>query len=267
MRRVYAVANGKGGVAKTTTVANLAVADAQAGLRVLVVDMDPRFSLTRWFTGPEHLETLVQRNVVTLMEGAEGVDVDAAALVSRVEGVRIVGSPGEGLEEAEQRMANADYREEILAEALRDELDDFDVVYIDCPANLGLLTMNALHACERVLIPVAMDDEGGFNGVTGVVDKVEKVAKRRRGLPVVDAIVRTRLHAGLAVGEEIDSALPAFGLPITQTSIRDSDHFRSAGVARSPLLAHRPWAKAGDDYRELAAELRGAPVTAAKAVA
>jgi len=175
------VANGKGGVAKTTTVANLAVADAQAGLRVLVVDMDPRFSLTRWFTGPEHLERLVQRNVVTLMEGAEGVDVDAAALVSRVEGVRIVGSPGEGLEEAEQRMANADYREEILAEALRDELGDFDVVYIDCPANLGLLTMNALHACEQVLIPVAMDDEGGFNGVTGVVDKVEKVAKRRRG--------------------------------------------------------------------------------------
>ncbi len=266
MRRVYAVANGKGGVAKTTTVANLAVAEAQTGARVLVVDMDPRFSLTRWFTGPEHLELLVERNVVTLMEGARGVDVDAAALASRVDGVRILGSPGEGLEEAEQRMANADYREEILAEALRDELDEFDVVYIDCPANLGLLTMNALHACERVLIPVAMDDEGGFNGVTGVMEKVDKVARRRRGLPTIDAIVRTRLHAGLAVGEEIGSALPSFHLPIAQTSIRDSDHFRSAGVARSPLLAHRPWAKAGDDYRALAAELRSS-VTTAKAVA
>jgi len=205
------------------------------------------------------LEDLAERNVVTLMEAADGVDVVAAALASHVPGVWIVGSPGEGLEEAEQRMANADYREEILAEALRDELSEFDVVYIDCPANLGLLTMNCLHACEKVLIPVAMDDEGAFNGVSGVIDKVGKVAKRRGGLPSIAAIVRTRVNANLAVGESVNDALPGFDLPIATTSVRDSDHFRSAGVARVPLLAYRAWAPACDDYRALAAELHGTP--------
>ena len=120
---VVAIAQGKGGVGKTTTTMNLAAAAAAAaGQRVLCVDLDPRYSLTRWLL-PDDAGT--GASLAELLRG--DVDVAGAARASTLEGVSLIASPGEPLEEIEQQLASADYREEILHDALRDELDPWAV--------------------------------------------------------------------------------------------------------------------------------------------
>ncbi len=247
---VVAIAQGKGGVGKTTTAMNLAAAAAAAGHRVLCVDLDPRYSLTRWLlpddAGPG-------ASLAELLRG--DVDVAGAARASTLDGVSLIASPGEPLEDVEQQLASADYREEILHDALRDELDPWDLVLLDCPANLGLLTVNALHAADAVLVPVSMQDEGAFNGVAGVRDRLAAVQRRRGGAPVLRALVRTRVQRDAAAYREINEALPDFELPIAATEIPESRFFASAGARRTALVAWRPDVPGAVAYRELASEV------------
>jgi len=249
---VVAIAQGKGGVGKTTTAMNLAAAAAAAGHRVLCVDLDPRYSLTRWLlpddTGPG-------ASLAELLRG--DVDVAGAARVSTLDGVSLIASPGEPLEEVEQQLASADYREEILHDALRDELDPWGLVLLDCPANLGLLTINALHAADAVLVPVSMQDEGAFNRVTGMRDRLVAVQRRRGGAPALRALVRTRVQRDAAAYREINEALPDFELPIAATEIPESRFFASAGARRTALVAWRPDVPGAVAYRELASEVLG----------
>src|SRR3954468_17816674 len=109
---VVAIAQGKGGVGKTTTAINLAAACSAQGQRVLCVDLDPRYSLTRWLL-PEDAEP--GASLAELLRG--DVDVAGAARATTLSDVSLITSPGELLEEAEQQMAGADYREEILHDA------------------------------------------------------------------------------------------------------------------------------------------------------
>lgn len=84
----------------------------------------------------------------------------------------------------------ADYREEILHDALRDDLDGWELVLRECRANLGLLTVNALHAADAAIVPVSMQEEGAFNGVAGVQGRLKAVQRCRGGQPRLRALVR-----------------------------------------------------------------------------
>jgi len=251
---VVAIAQGKGGVGKTTTAMNLAAAAAAAGQRVLCVDLDPRYSLTRWLL-PDDAGPGPGASLAELLRG--DVDVAGAARPSTLEGVSLIASPGEPLEEIEQQLASADYREEILHDALRDELDPWGLVLLDCPANLGLLTDNALHAADAVLVPVSMQDEGAFNGVAGMRDRLAAVQRRRGGAPTLRALVRTRVQRDAAAYREINDALPGFELPIAATVIPESRFFASAGARRTALVAWRPDVPGAVAYRALAGEVLG----------
>ncbi len=248
---IVAVVNGKGGVAKTTTALNVAAVAARRGASVLLVDLDPRYSLTRWIADPS------QGRLVELLQG--DLNVAEAAIDTRLENVRLIGSPGDPLEEAEQSLASASYREEILDDALRDELDGYDLVLLDCPANLGLLAINALHAADRVLIPVSMQDEGAFNGVDGVLGRVREVAKRRDGRPEVLGVLRTRVVQGAAAKQDIDAALSSsFDVPVLDVEIPESRHFQTAGTRRRVLAEWRPSLPGAQAYEQLTEQVLGA---------
>jgi chromosome partitioning protein len=256
--QVVAIAQGKGGVGKTTTAMNLAAAVAAKGGRVLCVDLDPRYSLTRWLL-PD--DAAPAASLAELLRG--DVDVAGAARATTVQQVSLIASPGDPLEDVEQQLASSDYREEILHDALRDELDPWDLVLLDCPANLGLLTVNALHAADVVIVPVSMQDEGAFNGVTGIQDRLTAVQRRRGGQPTLRALVRTRVQRDAAAYREINDALPDFELPIARTEIPESRFFASAGARRVALVAWRPDVPGAIAYRDLATELLSVDVKAA----
>src|SRR4051794_5557614 len=161
MPRTIAVSSQKGGIGKTTTTANLGLAWGETGRRVLVVDLDPQFALTRRFgVSP----AAAPATVYDLLVGDETLE---AAVVRVGRGVELLAARRE-LAPLELALAGEHHRERFLAELLAHETERYDVVLIDCPPTLGLLTVNAIVAAGEVLVPVNMTDEGALQGAVEV---------------------------------------------------------------------------------------------------
>ena len=160
MTRVIAISSQKGGIGKTTTTANLAVAWGSMGRRVLAIDLDPQFALTRRFgIAP----TQAAATAFELLAGggrlADGVLFGIAPGVDLVAGRR-------ELARLELSLAGEHHRERFLSELLRGAIEPWDDVVIDCPPSLALLTVNAMVAAGEVVVPVDMTDEGRRSGRT-----------------------------------------------------------------------------------------------------
>jgi chromosome partitioning protein len=246
MCRVVAVGSQKGGIGKTTTAANLAVAWSELGRRVLLVDLDPQFALTRRFgLSP----TALPGTTYDLLAGTAALPETALTLAR---GLRLAGARRE-LANLELALAGEHHRERFLLDALRPGAASYDLIVIDCPPNLGLLTVNAFVAANDVLVPVDMTDEGALQGaaeVRGIVDRLAQHA------PVtVRALVRTKVDARRIVFQQMDDALPALGLPIARTQIPLSASFQNAAADRVVLQQARPDSAGACAYRALAQEL------------
>lgn len=155
---IIAITNQKGGVGKTTTAANLGVLLARQRRRVLLVDADPQFALTRQL-GIE--ERSVGVNLVDVLAGRVGAD---EAIVNDVHGVDVIAT-GRDLARIELSLVAELGREWFLRDALDSVTGDYDVVIIDTPPNLGLLTVNALVVAQRVIAPVSGEDAESLHGV------------------------------------------------------------------------------------------------------
>ena len=246
MSGVLAIGSQKGGIGKTTTAGNLAVAWGATGRRVLAVDLDPQFALTRRFGfSPAQLAG----TTFEVLSGA--VDARTAVFVGAAPGVDLLGARRE-LANLELALAGEHHRERFLADALAD-VGDYDVVVVDCPPNLGLLTVNAFVAADQVVVPVDMTDEGALQGaaeVRGIVDRLGQHAAVR-----VRALVRTKVDRRRIVYQQMNQSLPALGLPVAETEVPLSAAFQNAAAERSPLLTWRADAVGADAYRRLAREL------------
>ena len=166
--KVIAIANQKGGVAKTTTTHNLAVALADAGKKVLMIDLDSQASLTI-SVGLEPLE--IQRTIVDVLK-KDGVPISECIQQLR-DNLHIVTSIID-LAPMEMEMLSRASREKILDRALKPVKGNYDFILIDCPPQLSILTINALSCADGVLIPVKTDYLA-YRGLTQLQDSIREI--------------------------------------------------------------------------------------------
>src|SRR5689334_2209523 len=245
---VIAFANQKGGVAKTTTTLNLAVAFAEAGHRVLAVDMDPQGNLTMsQGIDPDSVErsmydVLVNDHSIRDVIRKREIDVACASI---------------DLAGAEIAMSTKIGRERSLEKALRSVREDYDFVCIDTPPSLGLLTINALTAADKVIVPVQCE----YLSMRGLIQLQNTLSMIQENLnPDVDiagilpTLVDTRtVHAK----EAIELLEENFGDQVFAARITKTVRFAEAPVKGMSVLKYDPDGKAAYAYRQLAKEVLG----------
>ena len=170
--RIIAIANQKGGVGKTTTAVNLATAFAEAGRRVLLIDLDPQGNASTGLGFPTKARG---PTTYDLLRGDSEVD---SAMVPTVV-LRLFLVPGSAdLAGIELEMSQENRREFLLARMLRGQLGVFDEVLIDCPPSLNLLTINALVAADSVLVPLQCE----FYALEGLAQLMRTIERVQQGL-------------------------------------------------------------------------------------
>jgi chromosome partitioning protein len=248
--RIVAVANQKGGVAKTTTVQALGVALAQGGRRVLLVDLDPQASLT-FSLGydPDALDVSLHDVLVRRQKIA-----DVRLPVDGVDGLSLVPASID-LAGAEVHLLQRTGREHVLARALEPELGDHDIVLIDCPPSLGVLTINGLTAAQAVLIPLQCEalSQRGVGQLLETIDDVRAFANAElRVLGVVATMYDGRTRHSRQVLDEVHSR---FGLTVFEPPVPRSVRFAEAPEQGRSILQHAPNSPGAAAYRALAERL------------
>jgi len=168
MSRIIAIANQKGGVAKTTSVHNLACALANQNKKVLMVDLDSQASLTI-SSGIEPLN--IEHNIVSILSKGSKNIIDC--IQSLKENLHIVSSVID-LAQIEMDMFSRPSREKILDRALEPIKNEYDYILIDCPPQLSILTINALSCCDAVIIPTKTDYLA-YRGISQLYDTIEEI--------------------------------------------------------------------------------------------
>lgn len=248
--RIIALCNQKGGVGKTTTSINLAAAFAEYGRKVLLIDFDPQGAASAGLGINSHE---LDRTVYDLLLGSK-LGIKDVIVPTQYEGLDLLPANID-LSAAEVQLVGEVARESALARALRDVVDDYDLILIDCQPSLGLLTVNALVAAHGVVIPLACEFFA-LRGVALLVDTVSKVQDRLNPRLTLDAIVPTMFDARTLHAQEVVSRVrEAFGDRVTETMIGRTIKFPDASVAAEPILTFAPTHAGSDQYRQLAREL------------
>jgi chromosome partitioning protein len=245
--QILAIANQKGGVAKTTTVASLGAALAEQGKSVLIVDLDPQACLTFSLgIDPEDLELSVH-HVLT-----KGID-PSEVILETDDGVDLLPATIE-LARAEADLLTRTGREYALRAAL-EELEGYDWILLDCPPSLGVLTVAALTAASHVLIPLQCETLS-HRGVGQLLDTVHDVRRfTNKGLAVLGVLPTLydgRTNHARTVLETISDT---YGLDLIEPPIPKSIRFAEAPAAGRSILATARRTKGADAYREVAANL------------
>jgi chromosome partitioning protein len=250
---VLAVAAQKGGVGKTTTAVNLACAWARAGdYRILVIDIDPQGHVASSLRDnlrpcPTTLsEILLAERPRDLMDAVVDSDLDNLSLTA----------PDKQLSETDAQLASRVGREYILKTALANARSHFDVIIIDCPPNLGNLTLNALVAADYVLVPCDMSILA-FEGVADLLSTVSTVNLRLGQNLAIAGIVRTRLDGRTRqINDAIGGALrDNYGDLLLETAIPINSALAKAQAAGLSIFQFQQKARGAEAYNALASEL------------
>lgn len=247
--RIYAIAQQKGGVGKTTTALNLGAALAAEGHRVLLVDLDPQGALTAGLG--ENPPALARTIYDVLREGELQV---SDVLIRTASGCDLVPSNID-LSAAEIQLASEPGRERILAEKLAPLIDAYGFILIDCPPSLGLLTLNALTAAHEVLIPV-QTQYFALRGLDLLFQTIEKVRVRINPELRVRGIVPTMVDARTLHSREVLQELRnTYGQLICNTAIPHTVKIADAQLAAQPIGTFAPSSPAAQAYQQLAREV------------
>ena len=256
--RVIAVFNHKGGVGKTTTVANLGAALARKGKRVLLIDLDPQACLTVHFgispedPGGESIYDVLCR------------DRPLAGTIRKLEddGLEIAPSTLD-LAGTELELATAMGRERLMKDALDTYLGqnkDIDYVFFDCPPSLGLLTVNAITASDEVFVPLQTEFLA-LRGVGKLVEMITMVRRRLNPNVQITGILPTLSRTGTLLAREVqEEIVKFFGPKVFQTRIRNNVRLAEAPSHGKSIFAYDAKSAGAQDYLALAEEVDAMPV-------
>jgi len=248
---VVAVANQKGGVGKTSTVANLAAALSENGYKVLVVDLDPQGSLS------VHLGINIDSECPTiydvLLEKSEGITLTSVIQRAKDDQVDVVPANID-LCQAEIELIAELSREKVLDNALEEVRDKYHFILLDCPPSLGILTTNALAAADRVLIPMLPDFQAlrAAKYITQTIAKVRKKVNQKLDILGVLVARKDNTVHGKDSTQVIKKMFPG---RVFDTVISKNVRAQEAPASGTSVLTYDGRSRAARDYKKLAKEV------------
>jgi len=250
--KIIAISNQKGGVAKTTSCISIGACLAEAGSKVLLIDLDPQVNLTiSNGIDPEELDYTL----------ADLLDPEGDVVIPPSEIIRSTALFGLDLLPSDQRLIEYELNardmpgyEERLQKSLEILQTDYDYILIDCPPSMGSLTIMALTAANLALVPVQCE----YYATRGLLSLIEIIkAVKKRTNPILEyAIFITMYDGRTLISRRIQEQLrESFSEAILSSVIGMDTHIRESAIANEPVLTYSPKTRASMQYRSLTEEL------------
>ncbi|MBD8087613.1 MULTISPECIES: ParA family protein [Limosilactobacillus] len=249
MGYVIALANQKGGVGKTTTSVNLGACLADAGKKVLLIDLDPQGNAT---SGLGIDKKDIDESVYDVL--INDVDLKKVILHSSHQGLDIVPTTI-ALSGAEVELTNLMARETRLKDAFGDVKDEYDYILIDCPPSLGLLTINAFTACDSILIPV-QSEYYALEGLSQLLNTIKLVRKHFNSALKIEGVLLTMYDKRTNLGQQVNAEVKKyFGDQVYETIIPRNVRLSEAPSHGQAIVDYDKRSTGAKVYQQLAKEV------------
>ncbi|MCR5054271.1 MAG: AAA family ATPase [Lachnospiraceae bacterium] len=249
MGRIIAIANQKGGVGKTTTAINLSACLAEAGKKVLVIDMDPQGNCTSGFG----IEKETEKTVYQLILGECSVR-ESMVSPENIENLKVIPA-NVNLAGAEIELLDVDNREYVLKNEIDYVKDDFDFIIIDCPPSLNMLTVNAMTTANTVLVPIQCEFYA-LEGIAQLMKTINLIRDRMNSNLKIEGVVFTMYDARTNLSTDVvENVKNNLDTNIYKTIIPRNVRLAEAPSHGLPINLYEGKSAGAESYRNLAKEI------------